>query len=92
MSEQDRMLEVLEQIRDNQRLQLERQQEALSLQREQFALFQKQVERTERIQDRAEQLQERSAQVVGAARKSMIVVLPVLVALIAYVSWLLFLR
>lgn len=90
MSEPDRLHDLLEQIRDNQQLQIERQQEALALQREQFALFQKQVERTERIQDRAEQLQEKSAQIVGTARKSMSVVLPVLVLLIAYVSWLLF--
>ena len=58
------------------------------MQREQFALFQKQVERTERIQDRAEQIQEKSAQIIGAARKSLVVVLPIIAVLILYVSWL----
>ena len=59
MSDPDRQraIGVLEEIRDGQKLQLERQAEALALQREQFALFRKQSERAERIQDRAEQLQ-----------------------------------
>ena len=42
-----RLVAVLEEIRDNQRLQLERQAEALALQREQFALVQKQYERVD---------------------------------------------
>ena len=84
------LLRVLEQIRDDQRLQLERQAEALAMQREQVAMLRTQFERTERLQDRAEHLQERSAQVVGIARKSLFVVLPVLFALIGYVSWLIF--
>src|SRR4051794_32573275 len=40
-----RMIGVLEELRDGQKLQLARQQEALALQREQFALVQKQFER-----------------------------------------------
>ena len=56
MSDQD-LLRVLEEIRDNQKLQLERQAHALELQREQFSLVQKQFERAESIQDRAEQIQ-----------------------------------
>jgi hypothetical protein len=52
---------VLEEIRDNQKLQLDRQAEAIALQREQFALVQRQAERHERIQDRAENIQARSA-------------------------------
>ncbi len=85
-----RLLQLLEELRDGQRAQMERQQEALTMQREQLALVRAQFERAERIQDRAENLQERSAQVMGAARKSLFVVLPILFALIAYVSWLLF--
>jgi len=60
MSEQD-LFRVLEEIRDNQKLQLERQAKALELQREQFSLVQKQYERAERLQDRAEQIQAKSA-------------------------------
>ena len=87
-----RMIRVLEELRDGQKLQLERQQEALQVQREQFALVQKQFERTERIQDRAEKLQAKSADIVGIARKTLLVIVPVVIALIVYVSWLIFRR
>ena len=87
-----RMIRVLEELRDGQKLQLERQQEALQVQREQFALVQKQFERTERIQDRAEKLQAKSADIVGIARKTLLLIVPVVIALIAYVSWLIFRR
>ncbi|QQS54276.1 MAG: hypothetical protein IPM89_16060 [Candidatus Competibacteraceae bacterium] len=92
MSEQDfhRLVRVLEEIRDHQKLQLERQAEALGLQREQFALVRKQTERAERLQDRAEQIQAKSAQLVAGARKGMVVVLPILIVLIAYLTWLIF--
>jgi uncharacterized membrane protein (DUF106 family) len=85
-----RMVRILEEMRDNQKLQLERQSEALAVQRETFALVQRQTERTERIQDRAEQIQAKSAQLVGAGRKVMAVVLPLIIVLIAYLTWLLF--
>lgn len=87
-----RAVSVLEEIRDDQRVQLARQAEALALQREQFAMVQKQYERTERIQERAEILQARSAHIVGTARKVMIVVLPIITFLVIYLSWLLFRR
>ena len=81
---------VLEEIRDNQKLQLERQLEALAIQREQFAIFQRQAERAERLQDRAEQLQNKGAQLVGGAHKGALILLPIVIVLIAYVSWLIF--
>ncbi len=92
MNEQDfhRLVQVLEEIRDNQRTQLERQAEALALQREQFALVQKQYDRAERLQDRAEQIQAKSAQLVAGARKGMVVILPIIIVLIAYLTWLIF--
>jgi uncharacterized membrane protein (DUF106 family) len=92
MSEIDakRLVAVLEEIRDNQRVHLERQAEALTLQREQFALVRKQTERAERIQDRAEAIQAKSAQLIAGSRKAFIVILPVIVVLIIYLSWLLF--
>jgi len=86
------MIRVLEEIRDNQKLQLQQQAEALMLQREQFAITQKQIDRTDRIQDRAEQIQVKSAQLVSGSRKAMLVILPVILVLIAYVSWLMFSR
>jgi uncharacterized membrane protein (DUF106 family) len=84
------MNRVLEEIRDNQRLQLERQDEALKLQHEQCALIQKQTERTERIQDRAEQIQAKSAQLITRSRTGQIVALIVIITVIAYVSWFIF--
>ncbi|MGH8753315.1 MAG: hypothetical protein ACREUJ_05490 [Burkholderiales bacterium] len=89
MSDQD-LLRVLEEIRDNQKLQLERQAKALELQREQFTLVQKQYERAERLQDRAEQIQAQSAQLVTGARKALVIILPVsiaIVVLIIYLIW-----
>jgi hypothetical protein len=81
---------LLKEIRDNQKLQLDRQAEALQLQREQFALVQKQADRHERVQDRAENIQARSAQLVAVARKTLFFILPVIALLIIYVSWLIF--
>ena len=71
-----RIAALLEQIRDNQA--------------ETLALVKRQAERTERIQDRAEELQAKSAGIVKAARRSIAFILPVVVVLIAYVSWLIF--
>ena len=92
MSEENRRraIEILEEIRANQTRQLVQQAEGLALQREQFELVRCQAERAERIQDRAEHIQERSAQLVGGARKAIVVVLAIVAFLIAYLSWLLF--
>jgi uncharacterized membrane protein (DUF106 family) len=85
-----RIAALLEQIRDNQAEQLARQREALELQKSQFELVRRQAERTERIQDRAEELQSRGAGLVKAARRSLAVLIPLVIALIVYVSWLIF--
>jgi hypothetical protein len=71
-----RIVTLLEQIRDNQVAQLE--------------LIKRQAERTERIQDRAEELQAKSAGIVTTARRSLAIVLPLVVLLIVYLSWLIF--
>ena len=89
-SGEQRLITVLEEIRDNQRTQLERQAEALAIQREQFAIVQKQYARAEQIQDRAEAIQTKSAQLIAGSRKVVFVVLPIIILLIGYVSWLLF--
>jgi predicted GTPase len=85
-------LRLLEEIRDNLKLQMERQAEGLALQREQFALVQRQVERAERIQDRAEEIQAKSVQLVGGARKAAAILLPIIFILLGYLTWLLFRR
>jgi len=83
---------LLEEIRDNQKIQLERQAEAMALQKQQFELVRDQYAKTMRIQDRAEALQDKSAQIVAASRKVLAIVIPIIVALLIYVSWLLFRR
>jgi hypothetical protein len=91
-SEIQKALRILEEIRDGQKLQLERQAEALALQRQQLEIVQRQVGRAERIQDRAESLQASSARLVSGARKAVVVLLPIILALIGYLTWLLFFR
>ena len=88
----DKVAALLQEIRDNQKLQLERQAEALALQKQQFELVRDQYANTVRIQDRAEALQDKSAQIVAASRKVLAVVIPIIVALLIYVSWILFRR
>jgi hypothetical protein len=90
VTDADEISRLLGEIRDTQRAQLARQEEALQMQREQFAVMQRQAERTERIQDRAEQIQSGSAQMLGVARKALFTVLPILIGLIGYVTWLMF--
>ena len=90
MDNEEQIVRLLTEIRDNQKLQLERQAEALNMQREQLELVQKQMARAEKLQDRAELLQDRGQQIVQVARKSFIVILPILFILIAYLSWLVF--
>jgi hypothetical protein len=78
-----RLIALLEQIRDN-------QSAGLAMQKEQFELVRRQVERTERIQDRAEELQAKGMGIMTTARRSIAFVLPVVIALIAYLTWLIF--
>jgi uncharacterized membrane protein (DUF106 family) len=85
-----RIATLLEQIRDHQTEQLTRQREALELQKTQFELVKRQAERAERIQDRAEELQAKSAGIVKAARRSIAFILPIVVLLVVYLSWLIF--
>ena len=85
-----RVAALLEQIRDNQAEQLARQREALEFQKSQFELVKRQAERAERIQDRAEELQAKGAGIVKTARRSLAFILPVVVVLIIYLSWLIF--
>ena len=79
----ERIARLLEEIRDGQRIQLERQTETLALQKEQF-------QRTQKLQDRAEAIQDRSAQLVGRVHRFVPFATAVVVILIGYVSWLLF--
>ncbi|HSR63196.1 MAG TPA: hypothetical protein VLN56_07305 [Gammaproteobacteria bacterium] len=62
---------ILEEIRNNQKLQLERQAESLDMQRQQLSLVEKQMERAGKIQDRAEELQERGSRIMTLARRTL---------------------
>lgn len=79
----ERIARLLEEIRDGQKIHLERQVETLAIQKEQF-------QRAQKLQDRAEAIQDRSAQLVGRVHRVMPVALAVVAVLIVYVSWLLF--
>ena len=85
-----KLISLLEEIRAGQALQIERQLEALDLQRRQFAVFQEQAARAERIQQKAELLQDRGATLVQGARKAVVVIVPIIIVLVAYLSWLIF--
>ena len=89
MSDQQE-LDLLRDILKNQELQLHKQNEALELQREQFDMYKVQFERAEKLQDRAEEMQEKGASLMGAARKAFIVILPIIFALLVYLTWLIF--
>jgi hypothetical protein len=90
MSEPEEILELLKEIRENQRIQIARQEEALDLQRQNVDIAKRQFDRAEMIQDRAERIQDSGASLVAVARKSVFIVIPIIVILIGYVSWLLF--
>ena len=87
--ESTKIVALLEEIRAGQTQQLANQLEGLELQRKQFAVIQEQAVRAERIQQKAELLQDRGATLVLGARKAFLVIVPVIVVLILYLSWLL---
>ena len=80
----DEVVALLREIRDQQRLQLERQSEALAMQRDQFALYRSQLDRVERINDRAEAIQGSASK---AAKLVLWIALPLLVLLLALMFW-----
>lgn len=88
MSSDRETVDVLRDILKNQEIQLQWQREALDLQREQFTMFKAQYERAERLQDRAEKMQDTGASLMGAAKKAFFIIIPIIVVLIAYLSWL----
>ncbi|MDR7133809.1 uncharacterized membrane protein (DUF106 family) [Lysobacter niastensis] len=87
MSTDPAALSLLREIRDQQRRQLERQEEALSLQREQFALYKQQYDRAQRINEHSEALQARRAGLMTAARRMLWIVLPLIALLLAILFW-----
>lgn len=87
--QQERIARLLEEIRDQQKTQLERQAESLALQKEQFQLVSKQYEKAAKIQERAEAIQEKSAKLISLVRRFVPVAMGVVVVIIIYLTWLL---
>ena len=93
MSEPDqleRIARLLEEVRNDQRTQIERQLESLAIQKVQYEAVVAQQGKTAQLQQRAEAIQERSARIVRRIQRVVPVMLVIVFALIAYVSWLLF--
>jgi uncharacterized membrane protein len=87
MTSNDDTLAVLREIRDQQRVQVERQAEALALQRQQYEMYRQQFDRAEKLQDRAEALQARHAKALVFARVILWVAVPALALLLAMAAW-----
>ena len=79
----DDQVKILSEMRDLQR-------ESLALSREQFAMAKKQFERAEALHTRAEKIQERSESMLSGARKAMVVIVPIIVVSLLYLTWLIF--
>ncbi|HEX7272481.1 MAG TPA: hypothetical protein VF420_10065 [Casimicrobiaceae bacterium] len=98
-SDAQRIIRLLEEIRDAQRLQLERQaraidtqREVLGAQRERFAGLGARAESAQNLGDQAQRVLTGSAQLVRSARALLLVAIPFAIVLLAFVVWILFAR
>ncbi|NND45574.1 MAG: hypothetical protein HKN58_09640 [Xanthomonadales bacterium] len=66
------------------------QKARLALAQEQHAMAKRQFERAEALHARAERIQDRSEGIMRVARKSLFLILPIIVGLLAYLTWLIF--
>lgn len=88
----ERIVRLLEEIRDGQRLQLERQAQALQRQEELVAQQRERLAGLSQRSDQAQRLLDRSARVVAGARVLAFVALPFAVLILAFVVWALIAR
>ncbi len=95
----EKIIRLLEEIRDGQRLQLERQAQALerqaeivSQQRERLADLSRRENDAQRIGERADGVLAKSAKLVAGARILVFVALPFALLLLAFIIWALFAR
>lgn len=84
-------LTLLEDIKELLRGQAETQSQLLASQREYIELYRDQLDRVERINTKAEALQDKGAHLMGFAKKGVFVALVIVLALLVYLSLLLFL-
>ncbi len=83
----ERLASLLAEIRDNQRLQLERDAESLAVARESLALTKQVVERQGPMLDRAEAMQAKAARIATYGRRILTFALVILVVLLALIAW-----
>jgi len=88
----ERMVRLLEEIRDGQRLQLERQAQALQRQDELLAQQRERLAGLSQSSGQAGQILEKSAKVVASARLLVFIVLPLVVILVGFLVWMLLAR
>ena len=81
---------TLEELKVLQQEQVQLQKAMLEAQLEHARLYREQLDRVDKINHRAEKLQDRSANLMGAAGKTFGVILLIIVALIGYLTWVLF--
>lgn len=86
----EKIARLLEEVRDNQKVQIDRQAESLALQKEQYQVFLKQHEKTSRIQERAEAIQEKSSNLVNRIQRFVPFAIAAVFVLVLYLTWLLF--
>jgi len=78
---------LLRELRDQQRLQLDRQAEALELQRESVAMLRQQFERAEKLQTRAEALQANSGKAMAMVKWIIFAVIVLLALATGLLFW-----
>jgi hypothetical protein len=88
----EKMVRPLEEIRDGQRLSLERQAEALQRQSEQMSQQRERLAASSRQSGEAEQLFAKTAKVVSRASVLAFVVVPIAAVLFVLMLWLVFAR
>ena len=85
-----KIVKLLEEIRDNQRVQLERQAEAIALQKQQRELVEVRMGQAISLQDRAELLQERSSKYLRTHRAFNFSLLSIFALLLILIAWITF--
>ena len=90
----ERIIRLLEEIRDNQRLQLQHQEQALERQAEVLARQRERLsgraDEAQAIEERANRVLAKSAQLVGSARLLLLIAAPTALLVVAFLFWVLF--
>ena len=82
--------QLLNEIRDGQKQQISMQRQALDLQLENHVMLKEQFGRANKIQDRAEAIQKSGANMMESAKRSVKVILPIILVLLFALGWLVF--